>query len=1095
MLESSEATSISQPDPTLRLQALIAGWNGAARGESIQALHAECRTAVGPGGRAMLPANVLLVANLDTATLRGALVTRMGRGQPVEVQLRAEVSGQFDAALVPARSAGALADSWILALREELSIGDQVALYGHAVGHLLLNREQANLGYLPPLDPRDEKTHVDTLAELRSPETVRQRIDRRIIENYPQLTALLEPPVAKSVAGASSTSALAARLAGWGWRGQRVMTPYHFTEGRIYVAAGGIRRGVRLQADALLRADPSLPIALVSTARAGEPEAATAARLREYAHERLALPFGYLLADDGRVREWDYTRSQTSVEQTLDRIPDRDSLLARWLTTVGLDDPESRSALLYPYRSDAHHLRYYQEAAINRAVIAVLQAKAGKRSRRVLLTLATGTGKTKVAFQLIWKLKKARAIRYILFLTDREYLVGQAQDNEFSPFGEARVRVQGTIDTAHDIQFATYQALAGGLYEDYPRDFFDVVIVDECHRGSASEDSQWRVILDHFSGAVQIGLTATPLSNETVQTDDYFGRPVYHYSLRWGINDGFLAPYRVRRVLMGQGESEDATPLPMLDGETRPPPPAAVDLARQGESRAALLAYTPVIAEHLMRYLARTDANAKTIVFCVDQAHAELMEAALQRLATGPAARRGYVERIVSDEGTEGRRALGRFSTPDQPLPVIVTTSQMLSTGVDVPTCQNIVLARPVGSMVEFKQIIGRGTRLHPPDKTWFTILDYAGATRLFFDPDFDGDPEFVERELLIPAPAAPDPIVVHGESPNAGDGPATGESAWVSPVLGTVGTAGAGAAPAAIRQEPQPGVTPGDPVAPWPGGEGPSAARPQVNAPQAEYTVPPQPAPATQPTAGGAPETPAVGAAGSASPHPAPLPAGDSTQNAERRTENSELNRPAPDPRPPTPDQGVPVGKTRAGNTLRVLGEILWELAPDGTTLRSLSVRDYTRQALAGLDSPADLRARWLRPEQQAEIRELLAAEGVEIGALAEALRLTAADPFDVLVAAAWNTTVPTRADRVDRLRRERAAFLDAHGPKARAILDTILDKYVAGEAPNVADTTLLRTPPLDTQGTPIELMRLFGDGESFRRTLTELRDLLYSA
>ena len=206
--------------------------------------------------------------------------------------------------------------------------------------------------------------------------------------------------------------------------------------------------------------------------------------------------------------------------------------------------------------------RYYQEGAINRAVIAVLQAKRGLHTPRILLTLATGTGKTKIAFQLVWKLKRARAIRNVLYLTDRDWLLSQAMDNDFAPFGDARQRILGEAKTSRDIVFATYQAIAdnearAGLYHDFPRDFFDVIIVDECHRGSAQDDSRWRTILEYFESAVQIGMTATPLSTEAVQTDAYFGKPIYTYSLRTGINDGFLAPYRVRRVLMGEKQEDE----------------------------------------------------------------------------------------------------------------------------------------------------------------------------------------------------------------------------------------------------------------------------------------------------------------------------------------------------------------------------------------------------------------------------------------------------------------------------------------------------------------------------------------------------------
>jgi type I restriction enzyme, R subunit len=392
-------------------------------------------------------------------------------------------------------------------------------------------------------------------------------------------------------------------------------------------------------------------------------------------------------------------------------------------------------------------------------------------------------GKTKIAFQLVWKLKRARAIRNVLYLTDRDWLLSQAMDNEFAHFGDARQRILGEAKTSRDIVFSTYQAIAdsdtrAGLYHNYPRDFFDVIIVDECHRGSAQADSRWRDILKYFASAVQIGMTATPLSSETVQTDEYFGRPLYTYSLRTGINDGFLAPYRVRRILMGETPAGEQDP--QLREAEPPEPPEAAEAAEAGgepapavstatdededfftsdnplveETSATMRSRTTAIAHHLAAYLQRTDPLAKTIVFCVDQQHAEDMRRALEKACIEQARRyKGYIERIVSDEKAEGKRTLGRFSMPEEHRPVIVTTSRLLSTGVDVPTCKNIVLARPVGSLVEFKQIIGRGSRLYEPEKTWFTIIDYAGAIKLFFDPQFDGDPELVEVEPLVPQP------------------------------------------------------------------------------------------------------------------------------------------------------------------------------------------------------------------------------------------------------------------------------------------------------------------------------------------------------
>ncbi len=773
--ERAELSSSFSADVALRLQQLVAGWRGAERGQPLSALHDECLNAVGPGGRHLLPAYLLPVRNLDETNLRTAIQRANGRLRGTSVRFRFRVSGRFDAALVPFGPTGTTPDRWLFAFEENLSVREQVALYGHALGHLLLNREQVQLGQLPPLDPRDGHAHRDTLAELRLDEAVRQLVDRRVLETYPLLAELLrgreEPPITLDTA----TNDLRQQLAHAGWRGPFLNSPYVFTNGRVYIRGTVPQHGRKLRVDALLRAAASLPIAVVQTIHAGQTREAVIQRLKEYAHFRLTVPFAYLLEEDGTMLEFDWTTGEEPKRAVRSTVPTRDELLNRWLASLELSDATARNALTQPYRLGAMP-RYYQEAAINRAIIATLQAKRQKRSPRILLTLATGTGKTKVAFQLLWKLKRSSAIRNVLFITDRDYLLSQAMDNEFAPFGDARTRILGEAKTSRDVVFATYQAIADtgerlGLYRSYPRNFFDVVIIDECHRGSAQEDSRWRTILEHFDTAIQIGLTATPLKNDMVQTDDYFGEPIYTYSLRTGINDGFLAPYRVRYVLMGSKQEEEQS-QETHEVQKAPPTPVAsstpsststqddgfdADASMNGqeineETAATLIARTSLIAQHLATYLRQSDPLAKTIVFCVDQAHAESMRVALEQACSEYVMRyTGYIERIVSEEGTEGKRALGRFSTPEERTPVIVTTSRLLSTGVDVPTCKNIVLARPVRSMVEFKQIIGRGSRLHEPDKTWFTIIDYAGAIRLFFDASFDGDPELVEVEPLLP--------------------------------------------------------------------------------------------------------------------------------------------------------------------------------------------------------------------------------------------------------------------------------------------------------------------------------------------------------
>lgn len=1077
-------------DVVQRLQQLVAGWRGAERGQPLSALHEECTIAAGPGGRHLLPARVLLVTGLDATTLQGELTRRIPAGEDTRLQFRVAPIGRFDAALVPTGPARQAPDRWLLAVEESLALRDQVALYGHALALLSLVREQRQMGQLSELDPRDGYAHFDVLGELRLMEGARSALDRRVLEAYPLLTELLrgreEPPV---VADASTTE-LRQWLGQAGWRGDLVTAPYVFTAGRVFVSGTDARRGRRLRVDALLRAAPSLPIAAVRTVRAGETPEAAARQLVEHARDRLGVPFTYLLDDAGAVHEFDWTATGDPSPTMRSALPGRDELWARWTAALGLTDDRAQQVLRHPYQLGLFP-RYFQEVGINRAVIAVLQARRGLRAPRVLLNMATGTGKTKVAFQIVWKLRRAREIRKVLFLTDRDYLLGQAMDNEFGPFADARHRIQGEVATARDIYFATYQAVAederrSGLFREYPRNFFDLVVVDECHRGSAADESNWRAILEHFSGAVQIGMTATPLHTDNVQTYAYFGEPVARYSLRNGINDGFLAPYRVRRVLLGlpsEGERSVATApveLPAEAGTGAADQNGAADSAaivsevRSAETAATLREHTDIIARHLADYLQRTDPMAKTIVFCVDQDHAEEMRLALQEACPEAVARYAdYVECIVSRTGDDGKRALGRFSQPVERTPVIATTSHLLSTGVDVPTCQNVVLARPINSIVEFKQIIGRGTRLHEPEKRWFTIIDYAGATNLFFDSEFDGDPELVEVEPLVPQPAEPTDAAATGNDAPAAESHA-GESAAAATSATGPGTPGLADGQENYIPVTGPGGSPQPLASPAPGGVSVGG----------EVTPEPATAPAAATSPGAMPTSTTGAAEGSEA---AGSSAGMSGEEPPAAAQAGGSPGGAP---------SVTITRGRDGRLLKVVGEVLYELGPDGKTLRPLSYRQYTVDALRELvASPGELRARWLRPEQRDEIRERLRDEGVDLPLLAAALGLPEADPLDLLLYVAFGERPLTRRERADRVRRDRADFFARHGAAAREILEAILQKYVAGEAQHVDDMELLKVPPLAERGTFLELVRPFGGGNATRAALAELQQLLYTA
>ena len=399
-------------------------------------------------------------------------------------------------------------------------------------------------------------------------------------------------------------------------------------------------------------------------------------------------------------------------------------------------------------RNDVQQVRWYQSVAVRRVLAAIARGE-----RRVLLLMATGTGKTFTAVQIVHMLREhARQATpdrnyRVLYLADRDELVDAPQRKDFTiAFGQGPLRrVSGEADRRREIYFATYQALAMGddadvLFRDYPTDFFDLVIVDECHRGSASENSSWRRILDHFEPAVQLGLTATPKQDDTVDTYGYFGEPVFTYSLRRGIEDGYLAPYRVRRVTLSP-DADGWEPDPgQVDRFGRDIPEGRYS-TRDFERTVRLLARTDLAADYISRIL-RADPGARTVVFCYDQQHATDMRVAL--VNANPdlvAADPEWVVRIVGDE-EEKKRLLQAFCDPDRNSPVVATTSRLLSTGVDIEDLKYVVLFRPIGSAVEFKQIIGRGTRLYPDKgKTFFEIIDFVGATSHFADPDFDGYP------------------------------------------------------------------------------------------------------------------------------------------------------------------------------------------------------------------------------------------------------------------------------------------------------------------------------------------------------------------
>ncbi|MBX8528320.1 DEAD/DEAH box helicase family protein [Pseudomonas cichorii] len=447
-------------------------------------------------------------------------------------------------------------------------------------------------------------------------------------------------------------------------------------------------------------------------------------------------------------------------EFTLEAFPSPDELWQRYKRFRGILD-EQETLVTEPYYDDGSNKepRYYQAEAINRVVEKVAQGQ-----KRLLLVMATGTGKTYTTFQIIWRLWKAKKVRRILFLVDRNILVDQTLVNDFKPFGSVMTKIKNRkIDPSYEVYLGLYQALTGPDEEDkifktVSRDFFDLIVIDECHRGSANDDSAWKEILEYFDSAIQLGLTATPKETKYASNITYFGEPIYTYSLKQGIQDGFLAPYKVVRIDIDKDIHGWTPPLGMKD-----------DLGNAIEQREysqvdmdrilVLNKRTKLVAERVMKLLDATDPYQKTIIFCEDIDHAERMRKAIVNAAGALAKENSkYVMRITGDS-VEGKAELDNFIDPESKYPVIATTSELLTTGVDTKTCKLIVLDKSVNSMTTFKQIVGRGTRIEESqNKYFFIIMDFKRATELFKDPEFDGEPVVIYEPEDDDDPVPPDP-------------------------------------------------------------------------------------------------------------------------------------------------------------------------------------------------------------------------------------------------------------------------------------------------------------------------------------------------
>ncbi len=753
----------------------------------------------------------------------------------------------------------------------------------------------------------------------------------------------------------------ALRNAGWDEMSQ-IREEVSFTKGRIIVRGKLVARGKGKRADYILYFKPNIPIAVIEAKDNSHSVGDGMQQALDYA-EILNVPFAFSSNGDGFVFH-DRTGASTPLESnlSLEDFPSPTDLWARYRVWKSLT-PEAEEIVLQDYFEDGSGKtpRYYQVNAINATIEAI-----AKGQDRILLVMATGTGKTYTAFQIIWRLWKARRKRRILFLADRNVLVDQTMTNDFRPFGGTMTKLSRRIDPAYEVYLGLYQAITGPeerqkTYRKFSPEFFDLIVIDECHRGSAAADSAWREILEYFSSATQIGLTATPKETKYVSNIAYFGKPVYSYSLKQGIQDGFLAPYKVVKIHIDRDIEGYRPEKGKLDRDGAKIEDRIYNLT-DFDRTLVIDERTTVVAHKVTTFLKESgDRFQKAIIFCVDQEHAARMRQALiNENADLVEGNSRYVMRITGGDAA-GQAELGNFIDPESRYPVLVTTSRLLSTGVDVQTCRLIVLDRKVGSMTEFKQIVGRGTRVHEDTgKFYFTLIDFRGATDHFADPDFDGEPAQIYR------PEEGGPIVPP-------DGPDTG-------------------------------------------GDG-----------------------------------------------------------------NGEVDTPLPGPQKKVYVDGVEVAIVAARvQYLDGHGKLVTE-----------SLRDFTRKALrrrfASLD---DFLNRWNAAERKQAIIDEMEAEGLPLTVIAQELDKDL-DPFDLVCHIAFDAKPLTRRERAENVKKR--DVITKYGGQARAVLDALLDKYSDEAMLNLDDANVLKIPPLDSLGTPVELVRAFGGKPGFQQAVHDLQSALY--
>lgn len=528
--------------------------------------------------------------------------------------------------------------------------------------------------------------------------------------------------------------------AGWD-KDKQIREEFYYTAGKVIVSGKTIKRGIPKKVDYILYLKSSIPLAIVEAKDNNKPKGEGLQQAIDYAND-LQLPFAFSSNGDAFIFHDKTTGEEKEI--SLNDFPSPDELWEKYKKYKGItkEDEEKIITTDYYFEQGWKEPRYYQRIAINNVLEAV-----AKGQKRILLTMATGTGKTYTAFQIIWRLKQAEKVKRVLYLSDRNLLVDDPKNKDFKPFSKVSVKVsKRKTDPSYEVYFAIYQGISGeeersNIYKNFSKNFFDLVVIDECHRGSARADSAWREVLDYFNPAIHLGLTATPKETKVISNMEYFGKPVYTYSLKQGIEDGFLAPYQVIKVALDkdiQGWRPTKGEKDKFENEI----PDEIYTNREFDRKLVIDERTEVVAKKITEFLKNTNRFDKTIVFCVDIEHAEAMKRALVNENKDLVKENDkYIMRITGDDKI-GKAQVDNFIDPASKYPVIATTSKLLNTGVDAQTCKLIVLDSPIQSMTEFKQIIGRGTRIREDyGKTFFTIMDFRNVTNLFADKDFDGEP------------------------------------------------------------------------------------------------------------------------------------------------------------------------------------------------------------------------------------------------------------------------------------------------------------------------------------------------------------------